>query len=235
MHKACLGKTYAQLGTFSRTSSKAECKFALKSPNGAQVIRIEQPALCLREHSACCGWLLLSLLALIFIPTSPVIADFGVREFQSKEQMQTFLQGLGFLCLGNKRGEYNLWETKSKPYVRALSYKLQNGSYRQTVNSAGPPVVSACSSCGSSASRQTFSRHYYTGWLIRPLLFPPRGTEASPTPGTSGIFEESVPSPHWFSLLVITAPALLYAFRLEGSLWISSVPSRNVDQRSTPK
>jgi len=30
------------------------------------------------------------------------------------------------------------------------------------------------------------------------------------------MFEESVPSPHWFSLLVITAPALLYAFRLEG-------------------
>ena len=74
------------------------------------------------------AWLL-SLLALVFVPTSPIIADFGVREFQSKEQMQTFLQGLGFLSLGNKRGDYDLWETKSKPHVRAISYKLQNGGY----------------------------------------------------------------------------------------------------------
>ena len=72
---------------------------------------------------------LLSLLGLVFVPTSPVTADFGVREFQSKEQMQTFLQGLGFLSMGNKRGDYDLWETKSKPYVRAISYKLQNGGY----------------------------------------------------------------------------------------------------------
>jgi hypothetical protein len=72
---------------------------------------------------------LLSLLALVFVPTSPIIPDFGVREFQSKEQMQTFLQGLGFLSMGNKLGDYDLWETKSKPYVRAISYKLQNGGY----------------------------------------------------------------------------------------------------------
>ena len=45
---------------------------------------------------------LLSLLALVFVPPSPIIPDFGVREFQSKEQMQTFLQGLGFLSMGNK-------------------------------------------------------------------------------------------------------------------------------------
>jgi len=70
---------------------------------------------------------LLSLLAPLF-PSSRVGGDFGVREFQSKEQMQTFLQGLGF-SIGNKLGDYDLWETKTKPHLRAISYKLQNGGY----------------------------------------------------------------------------------------------------------
>ena len=69
---------------------------------------------------------LLSLLALAFF--SAITADFGVREFQSKEQMQTFLQGLGF-SMENKLGDYDLWETKTKPRLRAISYPLQSGGY----------------------------------------------------------------------------------------------------------
>ena len=72
------------------------------------------------------AWLL-SLLVPLF-PSSRVGGDFGVREFQSKEQMQTFLRDLGF-SIGNKLGDYDLWETKTKPQLRAISYKLQNAGY----------------------------------------------------------------------------------------------------------
>ena len=64
----------------------------------------------------------------MFLPASPIIADFGVREFQSMEQMQIFLQGLGF-SMGNKLGDYDVWETNTNPHLRAISYKLQTGGY----------------------------------------------------------------------------------------------------------